>query len=90
MVLAQQGADLKYSPFKVIPYERGPQTGMRWKENQAWYRHFSLSYLFTPTCQAPFAMKCCFSCTESLAATLLGPFNHTVLPYQTSEAAGLM
>lgn len=42
MVLAQQGAELKYSPFKVIPYERGPQTGMRWKENQAWYRHFSL------------------------------------------------
>lgn len=36
MVLSQQVAELKYSPFTVIPFERGPQTGMRWKENQAW------------------------------------------------------
>lgn len=36
MVLSQQVAELKYSSFKVIPFERGPQTGMRWKENQAW------------------------------------------------------
>lgn len=47
-------------------------------------------YLFTPMCQAHLAMKCCFSCTESPAAALLGHFNHGVLPYQTSEAAGLM
>lgn len=75
MVLSQQVAELKYSPFKVIPYERGPRTGMCWKENQAWYRHFSLCYLFTPTSQAPFAMKCCFSCTESPVAR-----NHRLQP----------